>query len=207
MGLTHSSLISIMSIPDCASSIPAMADQLRRSRSAGCSGWWRPWVFPSTPRDCPASRSGAALLHLNPPGLSAISPSFNLAGFGIIDCRRSRSEEPDEHRHPRCSTSSICCSTKRITTNSSCFSADADFTPSLRKLRRWDRHCHRPCDQFPSAAYRASADLLIDQDLFVRDRPGFRKRNPARQANASGPHQPATADIVRATHASSFSAS
>ncbi|MCY1252263.1 NYN domain protein [compost metagenome] len=49
------------------------------------------------------------------------------------------------------------------------FSADADFTPVLRKLRRWDRRTTVLAIGFPSAAYRASADLLIDQDDFVRN--------------------------------------
>jgi hypothetical protein len=38
----------------------------------------------------------------------------------------------------------------------------------LRKLRRWDRRTTVLAIGFPSAAYRASADLLIDQDEFVR---------------------------------------
>jgi hypothetical protein len=54
------------------------------------------------------------------------------------------------------------------------FSADADFTPVLRKLRRWDRRTTVLAIGFPSAAYRASADLLIDPDDFVRDALGFR---------------------------------
>ena len=54
------------------------------------------------------------------------------------------------------------------------FSADADFTPVLRKLRRWDRRTTVLAIGFPSAAYRASADLLIDQDEFVRNALGFK---------------------------------
>ncbi len=53
------------------------------------------------------------------------------------------------------------------------FSADADFTPVLRKLRRWDRRTTVLAIGFPSAAYRASADLLIDQDDFVRNALSF----------------------------------
>lgn len=53
------------------------------------------------------------------------------------------------------------------------FSADADFTPVLRKLRRWDRRTTVLAIGFPSAAYQASADLLIDQDDFVRAGLGF----------------------------------
>lgn len=47
------------------------------------------------------------------------------------------------------------------------FSADADFTPLLRKLRRHDRRTTVLAIGFPSAAYQASADLLIPERLFV----------------------------------------
>jgi hypothetical protein len=46
-------------------------------------------------------------------------------------------------------------------------SADADFTPVLRKLRRYDRRTSVLAIGFPSAAYQASADLLIDERLFI----------------------------------------
>lgn len=45
-------------------------------------------------------------------------------------------------------------------------SADADFTPVLRKLRRWDRRTTVLAIGTPSSAYRANADALIDQDEF-----------------------------------------
>lgn len=47
------------------------------------------------------------------------------------------------------------------------FSADADFTPLLRKLRRHDRRTTVLAIGFPSAAYQASADLLVPERLFV----------------------------------------
>jgi hypothetical protein len=52
-------------------------------------------------------------------------------------------------------------------------SADADFTPLLRKLRRFDRRTTVLAIGFPSAAYQASADLLIDERLFIRDALGL----------------------------------
>jgi hypothetical protein len=53
------------------------------------------------------------------------------------------------------------------------FSADADFTPVLRKLRRFDRRTAVLAIGFPSAAYQASADLLIDERLFLREALGL----------------------------------
>ena len=52
-------------------------------------------------------------------------------------------------------------------------SADADFTPVLRKLRRYDRRTSVLAIGFPSAAYQASADLLIDERLFVEQALGL----------------------------------
>lgn len=49
------------------------------------------------------------------------------------------------------------------------FSADADFTPVLRKLRRYDRRTTVLAIGYPSAAYQASADLLIDERQFVTE--------------------------------------
>ncbi|MEO6279765.1 NYN domain-containing protein [Roseateles sp.] len=53
------------------------------------------------------------------------------------------------------------------------FSADADFTPVLRKLRRFDRRTTVLAIGFPSAAYQASADLMIDERVFVREALGL----------------------------------
>ncbi len=52
-------------------------------------------------------------------------------------------------------------------------SADADFTPVLRKLRRYDRRTSVLAIGFPSAAYQASADLLIDERRFVEQALGL----------------------------------
>jgi hypothetical protein len=63
------------------------------------------------------------------------------------------------------------------------FSADADFTPVLRKLRRYDRRTTVLAIGFPSAAYQASADLLIDERLFLREALGL---GPASAEASSG---------------------
>jgi len=53
------------------------------------------------------------------------------------------------------------------------FSADADFTPVLCKLRRYDRRTTVLAIGFPSAAYQASADLMIDERVFLREALGL----------------------------------
>jgi len=69
-------------------------------------------------------------------------------------------------------------------------SADADFTPVLRKLRRYDRRTSVLAIGFPSAAYQASADLLIDERLFIEQALGL-SAEPADAAGATPP-----ADLV-----------
>ena len=53
------------------------------------------------------------------------------------------------------------------------FSADADFSPVLRKLRRSDRRTTVLAAGATSSAYEASADLMIDPDDFIGEALGF----------------------------------
>lgn len=115
-------------------------------------------------------------VYLNPQVYQRFRPSFNHGGFEIVDCPAMTSEgktSTDIHmvldmvdllQHQVHYDEFIV------------FSADADFTPVLRKLRRWDRRTTVLAVGFPSAAYRASADLLIDTDQFVRDALGMGAR-------------------------------
>lgn len=117
--------------------------------------------------------------YLNPQAYQRFRPAFNRAGFEIIDCPPMTSEgktSTDIHmvldvvdllQHEVHYDEFIV------------FSADADFTPLLRKLRRSDRRTSVLAVGFPSAAYQASADLLIDQDDFIRFGLGFAEPEPA----------------------------
>lgn len=132
--------------------------------------------------------------YLNPQAYQRFRPSFNLAGFEIIDCPALTSEgktSTDIHmvldiidllQHETHYDEFIV------------FSADADFTPVLRKLRRWDRRTTVLAIGFPSAAYRASADLLIDQDEFVRNALGFRDEDESPAAASVPPPTKAASD-------------
>lgn len=57
------------------------------------------------------------------------------------------------------------------------FSADADFSPVLRKLRRSDRRTTVLAAGATSSAYEASTDLMIDPDDFINDALGFGDQN------------------------------
>ena len=154
-------------------------DQAIADRFARQPLQWMNWVInalelPDHTPDGARRRLLVRRCYLNPQAYQRFRPSFNLAGFEIVDCPALTSEgktSTDIHmvldiidllQHETHYDEFIV------------FSADADFTPVLRKLRRWDRRTTVLAIGFPSAAYRASADLLIDQDEFVRKALGFK---------------------------------
>ena len=111
--------------------------------------------------------------YLNPNWYQNYRHAFLRAGFEVVDCPPVTSQgktSTDIHmvldiidllqHETRCDEFIV-------------FSADADFTPVLRKLRRHDRRTTVLAIGFPSAAYQASADLLIDERLFLRDALGL----------------------------------
>ncbi len=111
--------------------------------------------------------------YLNPNWYQNYRHAFLRAGFEIVDCPPVTSQgktSTDIHmvldivdllqHETRCDEFIV-------------FSADADFTPVLRKLRRYDRRTTVLAIGYPSAAYQASADLLIDERLFLREALGL----------------------------------
>ena len=103
-------------------------------------------------------------VYLNPQVYQRFRPSFNHAGFEIVDCPSMTSEgKTSTDIHMVLDIIDLLQHEARYD-EFIVFSADADFTPVLRKLRRWDRRTTVLAIGFPSAAYRASADLLIDPD-------------------------------------------
>ncbi len=166
---------------------PACADRFARR-----PGDWMNWLTSSLalPEHAPEGARRRVLVrrcYLNPQAYQRFRPSFNLAGFEIVDCPALTSEgktSTDIHmvldivdllQHEAHYDEFIV------------FSADADFTPVLRKLRRWDRRTTVLAIGFPSGAYRASADLLIDQDDFVRNALGFDDEPEPAARQAPGP--------------------
>lgn len=142
-------------------------------------------------------------VYLNPQVYQRFRPSFNHAGFEIVDCPSMTSEgktSTDIHmvldmvellQHPVHYDEFIV------------FSADADFTPVLRKLRRWDRRTTVLAVGFPSAAYRASADLLIEPDRFIREGLGFGAEVDEAPGPAPGPASAPTATVPEASEPAS----
>ena len=162
---------------------------------------WMRWLTDSlvAPPHAPDGAKRRLLVrrcYLNPQAYQRFRPAFNRAGFEIIDCPPMTSEgktSTDIHmvldvvdlvQHEVHYDEFIV------------FSADADFTPLLRKLRRSDRRTTVLAVGFPSAAYQASADLLIDQDDFIRFGLGFADPEPAPTPASVGASRSA-ADITK----------
>ena len=158
---------------------PAIADRFARQPLE-----WVNWVIGELelPDHAPAGARRRLLVrrcYLNPQAYQRFRPSFNLAGFEIIDCLALTSEgKTSTDIHMVLDIIDLLQHEARYD-EFIVFSADADFTPVLRKLRRWDRRTTVLAIGFPSAAYRASADLLIDPDEFVRNALGFRDEDEA----------------------------
>jgi hypothetical protein len=140
---------------------------------------WITWIVQclELPEHVPLDSKRRVLVrrcYLNPQAYQRFRPSFNLAGFEIIDCPALTSEgKTSTDIHMVLDIIDLLQHETRYD-EFIVFSADADFTPVLRKLRRWDRRTTVLAIGFPSAAYRASADLLIDQDDFIRKALGFK---------------------------------
>jgi hypothetical protein len=134
--------------------------------------------------------------YLNPNWYQSYRHAFLRAGFEIVDCPPVTSQgktSTDIHmvldiidllqHETRCDEFIV-------------FSADADFTPVLRKLRRYDRRTTVLAIGFPSAAYQASADLLIEERLFVREALGIGRQSPETSATQSAPAGDPIAAVV-----------
>lgn len=144
---------------------------------------WMGWLtsalaLPQPSEEAQRRRLLVRRCYLNPNWYQTYRHAFLRAGFEIVDCPPVTSQgktSTDIHmvldiiellqHETRCDEFIV-------------FSADADFTPVLRKLRRHDRRTTVLAIGFPSAAYQASADLLIDERLFLRDALGFGSSSP-----------------------------
>ncbi|MBK1717215.1 NYN domain-containing protein [Thiocystis violacea] len=165
---------------------------------------WMNWLVESLELPQPAADGARRRVlvrrcYLNPQVYQRFRPAFNLAGFEIIDCPALTSEgKTSTDIHMVLDIVDLLVQETRYD-EFIVFSADADFTPVLRKLRRWDRRTTVLAIGFPSAAYRASADLLIDQDGFVREALGFHDdEEPVTPDPPRSALQPSERDLAKA---------
>ena len=111
--------------------------------------------------------------YLNPNWYQVYRHAFLRAGFEIVDCPPVTSQgKTSTDIHMVLDIIELLQHETRYD-EFIVFSADADFTPVLRKLRRYDRRTSVLAIGFPSAAYQASADLLIDERLFIEQALGL----------------------------------
>ncbi len=161
---------------------------------------WLRWLTDRLPlpEHAPTGSNTRRLLvrrcYFNPHVYQRFRPHFNRAGFETIDCPPMTTEgKTSTDIHMVLDMVDLLQHETRFD-EFIVFSADADFTPVLRKLRRSDRRTTVLAVGFPSAAYQASADLLIDTDVFVRDALGEAEEHseapPFAPAARSGGYQP-----------------
>ncbi len=151
----------------------AMADRFARQPIEWINWLGTSLALPDHSREGARRRLLVRRCYLNPVLYQKFRPSFNRAGFEIVDCPPMTSEgKTSTDIHMVLDIVDLLQHEARYD-EFIVFSADADFTPVLRKLRRWDRRTTVLAIGFPSAAYQASADLLIEPDLFVREALGF----------------------------------
>jgi hypothetical protein len=120
--------------------------------------------------------------YLNPNWYQTYRHAFLRAGFEIVDCPPVTSQgKTSTDIHMVLDIVELLQHETRYD-EFIVLSADADFTPVLRKLRRYDRRTSVLAIGFPSAAYQASADLLIDERLFVEQALGLAPEPVVREA-------------------------
>jgi hypothetical protein len=148
---------------------PSAAEQFARHPDIWIKWLTHSLALPDTDAEGQRRRVLVRRCYLNPNWYQGYRHAFLRAGFEVVDCPPVTSQgktSTDIHlvldavdllQHGTHYDEFIV------------FSADADFTPLLRKLRRHDRRTTVLAIGFPSAAYQASADLLISERVFVSE--------------------------------------
>ena len=139
---------------------------------------WLNWVttqlaMPLAPEAPVQRRILVRRCYLNPVMYQRFRFGFSKAGFEIIDCPPMTSAgKTSTDIHMVLDMVDVLQSPTHYD-EFIVFSADADFTPLLRKLRRDDRRTTIFAAGATSASYDASSDLIIDPDAFVSEALGF----------------------------------
>jgi len=164
--------------------LPEAAERFARQ-----PGEWIRWLVESLemPDNEPKSERRRLLVrrcYLNPNWYQVYRHAFLRAGFEIVDCPPVTSQgKTSTDIHMVLDIIDLLQHETRYD-EFIVFSADADFTPVLRKLRRYDRRTTVLAIGYPSAAYQASADLMIDERWFVEGALGLGGSGPAAVAGA-----------------------
>lgn len=148
---------------------PAAAEQFARHPDAWIHWLTHSLALPEPHEEGQARRLLVRRCYLNPNWYQSYRHAFLRAGFEIVDCPPVTSQgKTSTDIHLVLDAVDLLQHDTRYD-EFIVFSADADFTPLLRKLRRHDRRTTVLAIGFPSAAYQASADLLIPERIFVSE--------------------------------------
>lgn len=139
---------------------------------------WLNWLIesleaPNGAEDQAKRRVLVRRCYLNPEPYKRFRIGFSRAGFEIVDCPpMTAAGKTSTDIHMVLDMVDVLQSATRYD-EFIVFSADADFTPLLRKLRREDRRTTIFAAGATSASYDASADLIIDPEAFITGALGF----------------------------------
>ncbi len=133
---------------------------------------WMDWIttkleMPLAPEAAVQRRILVRRCYLNPVMYQRFRFGFSKAGFEIVDCPPMTSAgKTSTDIHMVLDIVDVLQSNTRYD-EFIVFSADADFTPVLRKLRRDDRRTTIFAAGATSSSYDASSDLIIDPGAFI----------------------------------------
>lgn len=133
---------------------------------------WMEWIthqlqLPLEPDAAVKRRILVRRCYLNPVVYQRFRFGFSRAGFEIVDCPpMTTAGKTSTDIHMVLDIVDVLQSSTRYD-EFIVFSADADFTPVLRKLRRDDRRTTMFAAGATSASYDASSDLIIDPEAFI----------------------------------------
>jgi len=139
---------------------------------------WMDWIttqlqMPLEPQAAVKRRILVRRCYLNPVMYQRFRFGFSKAGFEIVDCPpMTTAGKTSTDIHMVLDIVDVLQSETRYD-EFIVFSADADFTPVLRKLRRDDRRTTIFAAGATSASYDASSDLIIDPEAFIHQALGF----------------------------------
>jgi hypothetical protein len=144
-------------------------------------GRWLRWLQEDLPNDAPTGRKILSRrCYLNPSQFSRFRPYFIRSAFEVVDC-------PPLTRGGKTSADiqmvmDIMDALGHVTRFEEfiILSGDADFTPVLLRLSRYDRRSVVLAAGPASAAYKAACDVLIDQDTFLEEAIGIGEGSPVR---------------------------
>ncbi len=139
---------------------------------------WMNWIttqlqIPLEPEAPVKRRILVRRCYLNPVMYQRFRFGFSKAGFEIVDCPPMTSAgKTSTDIHMVLDMVDVLQSETRYD-EFIVFSADADFTPVLRKLRRDDRRTTIFAAGATSSSYDASSDLIIDPQTFIEEALGL----------------------------------